>query len=301
MLTLLRGALLILFLAMLPWLGRAEAHEPNEVKALCQTDEGLGQLMDRIRAEKPPGTLTDKDYQVMGTALQEMCGGVVARWEGAYPLQLCAAPPPPFTAFCWEDRECDVDWNDECEYSGDARIPPELKLQACRVDYRVAAARGDEAGFEVTPKFPIEDETGLTNRFGGFHLRLFAKGPYKVFNRTGAKFRIEDVRLLAVPIDTSNARRRELKCLFFQHPEPAPPRPAPPASPAYPPSDLRSCGLVWVRDAGEMSIWRATRFYTSVGVSTQDSNGRWVEAVVAMRANDQISIRRGAQRARCLS
>lgn len=65
--------------------------------------------------------------------------------------------------------------------------------------------------------------------------------------------------------------------------------------------DLRSCGLVWVRDEGGMSVWRATRMYTSVGVMSQDSNGRWVESVIALSSGNEVAIRIGSQRARCLS
>lgn len=64
-------------------------------------------------------------------------------------------------------------------------------------------------------------------------------------------------------------------------------------------SDLRSCGLVWDHDDGNVSVWRATR-YASVGISSQDSSGRWVEGHIPLSPGQFVRITMFVQRARCL-
>lgn len=70
--------------------------------------------------------------------------------------------------------------------------------------------------------------------------------------------------------------------------------------PLVPPNpDLRSCGLVWDRDQGNLSIWRATR-PARIAVGEYNSNGQFVEGPINMSAGDTVSIKMGTQRARCL-
>lgn len=68
---------------------------------------------------------------------------------------------------------------------------------------------------------------------------------------------------------------------------------------AAPNPDLRSCGLVWDHDDGNISVWRATR-PASVGVGEYNSNGQWSEARINMNRGDFVRIRMGSQTARCL-
>lgn len=63
--------------------------------------------------------------------------------------------------------------------------------------------------------------------------------------------------------------------------------------------DIRDCGLVWERDEGRWSVWRATRA-TTVAVGGYDSNGRFVEGPVDMRSGDFLRIEIDRQRARCI-
>lgn len=63
--------------------------------------------------------------------------------------------------------------------------------------------------------------------------------------------------------------------------------------------DLRSCGLVWDHDDGNISVWRATR-PASVGVGGVNSTGQWSEARINMNTGDFVRIRMGSQTARCL-
>jgi hypothetical protein len=248
---------LALLFAIAPFSAPPAYAQPSDpaLKELCETEEGRRQIL----ANRPPYEIRDLEAQEKGLAMneqrepnveayklkwvEEYCGIALIdgpKYTFTYDFSQLPVPDPERPGVMLGNLppwECNVDYNEKCEPEAAVlRIPWYWILQACRFEYRVSK-RGKDVGVEVLPRFPIEDVEGLSRRFEGYSVRIWARGPGTILNKVGAKMRIEGVRIAMIDARATNEDRRKLNCDFYPAAVTAPkPPPKPPTKPDPRPS-----------------------------------------------------------------
>lgn len=225
------------------------AAQPQEeaTRQLCESEEGRQQIL----ASRDRREVQDVEFQEMGRALSEGRDPDLDYAKKEWVLQLCGLSRPAgdvyplpvdFSTLPIQDpaqpgllvarlgekawMECNVDYDEDCDMKPQPLAIPEFwDLQACRLEFDVSA-RGKDKGYEVKEIAPIADEPGLTRRFRGFSIAIWAHGQHTILNQVGAKMRVGNFRFFMVPKAATEAERRRLGCRFYPLPPP-PPRPAP--------------------------------------------------------------------------
>jgi len=138
----------------------------------------------------------------------------------------------PYFGYNW--WECDADWDEDCD--DEKRIRAPAGQQICNVSYRTAKQRGD-SDFKITPDGFLPDKRNQVARFSEYRAKLYAHGSHSLFDKEGARIRLENFLVTTIPRDWPDEARRKLKCAMPARPAPPPPTPtATPAPKPVPPT-----------------------------------------------------------------
>jgi len=229
---------------------------PNpEIAAICASENGLALMWERqgdagqrdLRAQYDGWRYNVEQYALNPSVADEL--GIEFN-----------APPPTFEEFrdaslardCADARdgiietferatpfvgaarlECDADWDEKCDDSTVIRAPK--GYQICRASWRETKSRGD-TDFSATAQGFLPDKLGRTARFTEYAMKMHAYGSGAIFDREGARIRVENFFVTMVPAEWPDEGRRKLKCHIAQRPTtpstpPTAPTPVPTSRP----------------------------------------------------------------------
>ena len=109
---------------------------------------------------------------------------------------------------------CEADWDNQCD--GTERIVAAEGWQICRLTYE-RSERG-RTDVRLKPGAWVEDEPGRTNRFAQYTLELYAEGSRLFLDRWSSRVKLSDVRLFVIPMNATDAQRREANCAMPRKP-----------------------------------------------------------------------------------
>ena len=252
--------LLVILALLLVWAsGEARAQsapevyyavKPNpEIAAICAAEDGLA----RMWAREPDWNKADIRFQYEGLKAQadaaakappadgEPAGPPITpapltfeEYRDATMAQQCKIARDglietfeyalPYFGYTW--WECDADWDEDCDDPKVIRAPD--NYQICNVSYRVAKQRGD-SDFDISAGGFLADKPNHVARFTEYRTKLYAHGSFSVFDKEGARIRLENFLVTIIPRDWPDDARRKLKCAMPARP--APPTPTPTTTP----------------------------------------------------------------------